>query len=201
MNFKRTTKSISLLLATISLVGILCGCGSSSNEITFRGIPFGTKASDALLAINLDLKEQGYSKEPTYNSFDTGLSVYYFDIMLYDYEANMFIEFNKDKEEKDGDATLAQCSYSIHCDSPEKTEACYKFFYNKLKSKYGKSTVGGLNVRGDAFLKSDRWQNGDIVCDITTLKNNVWIIYGYKDDINVFGDAPTEGQKASDRGL
>ena len=140
MKTKISQRAIILSIVLILLLGCLSGCGASKSPGEFRGIPFGTKFNEAKDLMAADLKEQGYNADPEefYARRDSYYSLSYSGVNLYDYKTTVNLLFYDETKNGDKDNSIFYFgNYYISFEDLEECETCYKFFYDKLKEKYG----------------------------------------------------------------
>ena len=166
-----------LSLAIVLLLGCLSGCGeannagssntetsSKNNQGDFRNIPFGTKYNEAMELMKEDLKEQKYNTAPEENHLSTEFPIVEWkNIKLYEYNADADLSFYNEKDTGNAEDSIFYFgSYTIQNESDEDAEACYNFFYDKLKEKYGSGEQ--YESHDDAFFSANtngiKWNTG-----------------------------------------
>lgn len=183
MKSRLITKVSALLLLIIISITMLSGCSKEdikngnddSENIDFRGIPFGTKYSEAIELIEKDLEEQGYVMDKNEQAdayYNERWLVLYKNVKLYDYVAQIHLRFEIPSENKDEkipvsddnkeNSVLTHASYTIESNDLNK---CFQYFYDKLEEKYGKE------------YSSQQWLQRDSACLIMNTGKYISISY------------------------
>lgn len=167
MKTKISRRAIILSVVIILLLGCLSGCGETASASSidtnknygkFREIPFGTKYKKVIELIEKDLEQQGYRGKMSRGMFSINTQpVDYKGIKLYDYTADVELDFYKKKDadvEKDG--IFYKADYTIKTDEEKE---CYDYFFDKLKEKYGEGSPYEKDIASLIHLAGNKWED------------------------------------------